>query len=64
MLFAGTFSNPYANADKTSVLHEARVFNETPVYVKKCTHVLIKLFPLINQVLKMKEVICCQFEPY
>ncbi|XP_076062943.1 coat protein (coatomer) gamma isoform X3 [Oratosquilla oratoria] len=41
--------NPYHNLDKTSVLQEARAFNETPVNVKKSTHVLTKILYLLNQ---------------
>ncbi|KAB7496578.1 Coatomer subunit gamma-2 [Armadillidium nasatum] len=49
--------NPYYSADKTSVLQEARVFNETPVNVKRSTHVLTKILYLLNQgeVLATKE---------
>ncbi|KAF2350702.1 Clathrin/coatomer adaptor adaptin-like N-terminal [Trinorchestia longiramus] len=42
-------SNPYQCSDKTSVLQEARVFNETPVNVKRSTHVLTKILYLLNQ---------------
>uniref|UniRef100_A0A0P4WGI3 Coatomer subunit gamma n=1 Tax=Scylla olivacea TaxID=85551 RepID=A0A0P4WGI3_SCYOL len=41
--------NPYHSTDKTSVLQEARVFNETPVNVKRSTHVLTKILYLLNQ---------------
>ncbi|XP_042231266.1 LOW QUALITY PROTEIN: coatomer subunit gamma-2-like [Homarus americanus] len=41
--------NPYHSMDKTSVLQEARVFNETPVNVKRSTHVLTKILYLLNQ---------------
>jgi len=41
--------NPYANLEKTSVLQEARLFNETPVNPRKCTVVLAKILYLINQ---------------
>ncbi|XP_063610262.1 coatomer subunit gamma-2-like [Penaeus indicus] len=41
--------NPYHSVDKTSVLQEARVFNETPVNVKRSTHVLTKILYLLNQ---------------
>ncbi|KAG0709938.1 Coatomer subunit gamma [Chionoecetes opilio] len=41
--------NPYHCTDKTSVLQEARVFNETPVNVKRSTHVLTKILYLLNQ---------------
>jgi len=49
--------NPYHAVDKTSVLQEARVFNETPVNVKRSTHVLTKILYLLNQgeVLAAKE---------
>lgn len=42
--------HPYANLEKTSVLQEARTFNETPVNPRKCTHILSKILFLINQV--------------
>lgn len=35
--------------DKTTVLQEARTFNDTPVNPKKCTHILTKILYLINQ---------------
>ena len=41
--------NPYTNLDKTSVLQEARIFNETPVNPRKCTAVLTKILYLLNQ---------------
>lgn len=41
--------NPYHNVDKTAVLQEARVFNETPVNVKRSSHVLTKILYLLNQ---------------
>jgi len=41
--------NPFANLEKTSVLQEARLFNETPVNPRKCTTVLAKILYLINQ---------------
>jgi len=41
--------NPYQYSDKTSAIQEARVFNETPVNVKKSTHVLTKILYLLNQ---------------
>lgn len=49
--------NPYHNVDKTAVLQEARVFNETPVNVKRSTLVLTKILYLLNQgeVLAAKE---------
>ncbi|CAO1419178.1 unnamed protein product [Diamesa tonsa] len=41
--------NPFQNLEKTSVLQEARTFNETPVNAKKCIHILTKILYLINQ---------------
>lgn len=43
-------SNPFQNLEKTSVLQEARTFNETPVNAKKCIHILTKILYLLNQV--------------
>ena len=45
----GPGSNPFANLEKTAVLQEARVFNETPVNPRKCTHILAKILYLLNQ---------------
>ncbi|XP_019551575.2 coatomer subunit gamma [Aedes albopictus] len=42
-------SNPFTNLEKTSVLQETRIFNETPVNARKCTHILTKILYLINQ---------------
>jgi len=41
--------NQYSNLEKTSVLQEARLFNETPVNPRKCTAVLAKILYLLNQ---------------
>ncbi|VVC44848.1 Armadillo-type fold,Coatomer, gamma subunit, appendage, Ig-like subdomain,Clathrin/coatomer adaptor [Cinara cedri] len=41
--------NPYQNLEKTSVLQEARTFNDTPVNPRKCTHILSKILYMINQ---------------
>jgi len=41
--------NQYSNLEKTSVLQEARLFNETPVNPRKCTAVLTKILYLLNQ---------------
>lgn len=41
--------NPFQNIEKTSVLQEARYFNETPVNHRKCTLILTKILYLINQ---------------
>ena len=44
-----TAGNPYANLDRTTVLQEARIFNETPVNVKKCSSVASKILYMLNQ---------------
>ncbi|XP_018910396.1 coatomer subunit gamma isoform X2 [Bemisia tabaci] len=41
--------NIFLNLEKTSVLQEARTFNETPVNPRKCTIILSKILYLINQ---------------
>ncbi|KAG1675191.1 Coatomer subunit gamma-2 [Nymphon striatum] len=45
----GSAGNPFFNLDKTSVLQEARTFNETPVNARKCCHILTKILYLLNQ---------------
>jgi coatomer subunit gamma len=42
--------NPFQNLEKTTVLQEARTFNDTPVNPRKCTHILTKILYLLNQV--------------
>lgn len=42
--------NPFQAIEKTAVLQETRMFNETPVNARKCTHILTKILYLINQV--------------
>ena len=42
--------NPFQNIEKTTVLQEARVFNDTTINNRKCTHILTKLLYLLNQV--------------
>uniref|UniRef100_A0A2M3Z006 Coatomer subunit gamma n=1 Tax=Anopheles braziliensis TaxID=58242 RepID=A0A2M3Z006_9DIPT len=56
-------SNPMANLAKTAVLQETRMFNETPVNARKCTHILTKILYLINQgeVLGTREATECFF---
>lgn len=46
--------NPFSNVEKTAVLQEARIFNETPINPRKCTHTLTKILYLLNQV-------CCDY---
>ncbi|VDN21078.1 unnamed protein product, partial [Gongylonema pulchrum] len=41
--------NPFANLDKTTVLQEARAFNETPINARKCSVILSKLLYLRQQ---------------
>jgi len=41
--------NPFYNLEKSSVLQEARTFNETPINPRKCSHILTKILYLINQ---------------
>lgn len=45
----GGGGNPFHNLEKTTVLQEARTFNETPVNPRKCTHILTKILYLLNQ---------------
>jgi len=45
----GSKMHLFSNLDKTSVLQEARVFNETPVNPRKCTHILTRILYLISQ---------------
>ncbi|KAG8228024.1 hypothetical protein J437_LFUL003659, partial [Ladona fulva] len=45
----GRSCNPFQNLEKTTVLQEARTFNETPVNPRKCTHILTKILYLLNQ---------------
>ncbi len=56
-------SNPFANLEKTSVLQEARVFNETPVNPRKCGTILAKILYMINkgEVLGTREATECFF---
>ncbi len=42
--------NPFSNMEKSSVLQEARTFNETPINPRKCGYILTKVLYLINQV--------------
>ncbi|XP_014226956.1 coatomer subunit gamma [Trichogramma pretiosum] len=41
--------NPFQHLEKTSVLQEARTFNDTPVNPRKCAHILTKILYLLNQ---------------
>ncbi|XP_055336961.1 coatomer subunit gamma-2-like [Paramacrobiotus metropolitanus] len=46
---AGGAENPFRNLDRSTVLQEARIFNETPVNVRKCSLVLTKILYMLNQ---------------
>uniref|UniRef100_A0A6I8SY26 Coatomer subunit gamma n=1 Tax=Xenopus tropicalis TaxID=8364 RepID=A0A6I8SY26_XENTR len=46
---SGGSSNPFQNLEKSAVLQEARLFNETPINPRKCAHILTKILYLINQ---------------
>uniref|UniRef100_A0A2K5LN39 Coatomer subunit gamma n=1 Tax=Cercocebus atys TaxID=9531 RepID=A0A2K5LN39_CERAT len=46
---SGGSSNPFQHLEKSAVLQEARVFNETPINPRKCAHILTKILYLINQ---------------
>ncbi|KAJ8302194.1 hypothetical protein KUTeg_021181 [Tegillarca granosa] len=41
--------NPFYNLEKSSVLQEARTFNETPINPRKCGHILTKIHIYIIQ---------------
>ncbi|XP_040262950.1 coatomer subunit gamma-1 isoform X1 [Bufo bufo] len=46
---SGGGSNPFQQLEKSAVLQEARLFNETPINPRKCAHILTKILYLINQ---------------
>lgn len=46
---SGGAANPFLHSDKTTVLQEARVFNETPINSKKCCQILTKLLYILMQ---------------
>ncbi|KAB1276129.1 Coatomer subunit gamma-2 [Camelus dromedarius] len=43
-------SNPFRHLEKSAVLQEARIFNETPINPRRCLHILTKILYLLNQV--------------
>ncbi|XP_076753592.1 coat protein (coatomer) gamma isoform X1 [Xylocopa sonorina] len=47
--FISRGGNPFQNLEKTTVLQEARTFNDTPVNPRKCAHILTKILYLLNQ---------------
>ncbi|KAG8576781.1 hypothetical protein GDO81_009970 [Engystomops pustulosus] len=46
---AGSGSNPFQHLEKSAVLQEARLFNETPINPRRCLHILTKILYLLNQ---------------
>uniref|UniRef100_A0A8C9LZE6 Clathrin/coatomer adaptor adaptin-like N-terminal domain-containing protein n=1 Tax=Piliocolobus tephrosceles TaxID=591936 RepID=A0A8C9LZE6_9PRIM len=46
---SGGGSNPFQHLEKSAVLQEASVFNETPINPWKCVHILTKILYPINQ---------------
>ncbi|KAI1882276.1 hypothetical protein AGOR_G00249010 [Albula goreensis] len=46
---SGSGSNPFQNLEKSAVLQEARIFNETPINPRRCLHILTKIIYLLNQ---------------
>nr|XP_051704039.1 forkhead box protein D1 [Oryctolagus cuniculus] len=42
-------SNPFQHLEKSTVLQEARLFNETPINPRRCLHILTKILYLLNQ---------------
>uniref|UniRef100_K7G7T6 Coatomer subunit gamma n=2 Tax=Pelodiscus sinensis TaxID=13735 RepID=K7G7T6_PELSI len=45
----GSGSNPFQHLEKSAVLQEARIFNETPINPRRCLHILTKILYLLNQ---------------
>ncbi|RXM31571.1 Coatomer subunit gamma-2 [Acipenser ruthenus] len=45
----GSGSNPFQHLEKSAVLQEARIFNETPINPRRCLHILTKIIYLLNQ---------------
>uniref|UniRef100_A0A8C9UAQ2 Coatomer subunit gamma n=1 Tax=Scleropages formosus TaxID=113540 RepID=A0A8C9UAQ2_SCLFO len=48
-LHVGSGSNPFQHLEKSAVLQEARIFNETPINPRRCLHILTKIIYLLNQ---------------
>nr|XP_033814492.1 coatomer subunit gamma-2 isoform X2 [Geotrypetes seraphini] len=46
---SGSGSNPFQHLEKSTVLQEARIFNETPINPRRCLHILTKILYLLNQ---------------
>ncbi|CAM2098712.1 coatomer subunit gamma-2 isoform X1 [Caretta caretta] len=45
----GSGSNPFQHLEKSAVLQEARIFNETPINPRRCLHILTRILYLLNQ---------------
>ncbi|XP_054844201.1 coatomer subunit gamma-2 [Eublepharis macularius] len=46
---SGSGSNPFQHLEKSAILQEARIFNETPINPRRCLHILTKMLYLLNQ---------------
>ncbi|XP_058537353.1 coatomer subunit gamma-2 isoform X2 [Ochotona princeps] len=46
---SGSGSSPFQHLEKSTVLQEARLFNETPINPRRCLHILTKILYLLNQ---------------
>ncbi|XP_058047821.1 coatomer subunit gamma-2 isoform X2 [Ahaetulla prasina] len=46
---SGSGSNPFQHLEKSAILQEARIFNETPINPRRCLHILTKILYLLNQ---------------
>ncbi|NWT56849.1 COPG2 protein, partial [Erythrocercus mccallii] len=46
---SGSGTNPFQHLEKSAVLQEARLFNETPINPRRCLHILTKILYLLNQ---------------
>uniref|UniRef100_H3B7N0 Coatomer subunit gamma n=1 Tax=Latimeria chalumnae TaxID=7897 RepID=H3B7N0_LATCH len=46
---SGSGSNPFQHLEKSAVLQEARIFNETPINPRRCLHILTKILYILNQ---------------
>ena len=51
--------NPFVHLEKTTVLQEARVFNEMPISARKCIIILTKILCLVHQVCVCVRVCVC-----
>ncbi|XP_064417284.1 coatomer subunit gamma-2 isoform X1 [Latimeria chalumnae] len=49
LVLLGSGSNPFQHLEKSAVLQEARIFNETPINPRRCLHILTKILYILNQ---------------